>query len=186
VIRPLTDRVKRLIAPKGKTPTALTGQKAATSLLRGDWLYWPSLAFRRETLAAHDFRDDFPIIQDLGVVIDIIVDDGVLVYYPTLAFRYRRHSASASSSALVDGRRLSDEARYLNLAADLIKAKGWRKAARTARRHTISRLQALSLVPGALASRNGSGVRMLLGHVFGGAGHTEARESTKTKESDGS
>ena len=53
---PLADRVKRWLAPRVDTPTLLAGQSLATSLLHGNWLYWPSLVFRTERLRHHSFR----------------------------------------------------------------------------------------------------------------------------------
>ena len=45
--RGLADRVKRHVyAPRGPGETVLYGEPLATSLLRGNWLYFPSLAWR--------------------------------------------------------------------------------------------------------------------------------------------
>ena len=45
-VLPLADRVKqRVLAPRGRDGVAvLRGQQMATSLIRGDWLYWPTAA----------------------------------------------------------------------------------------------------------------------------------------------
>ncbi|MDR1388056.1 MAG: glycosyltransferase [Propionibacteriaceae bacterium] len=171
----LRDLVKaRLVRPRSDRPLLLTGQRAAASLLRGNWLYWPSLAFRRRDLAGVDFRDSFPVIQDLAFVMDLILAGGSLLYVPTVCFRYRRHAASASSSAAIDGSRFEGERRYLALAERLTRAKGWRRAAGRARWRLLSRLDALTIVPGAIASRQWAGLALLLRHVVGfGAGPTE-------------
>jgi len=167
VVLPLADRIKqRMVRPRARAPRLLSGERLATSLLHGDWLYWPSLAFRRDVLAATQFRDGMPLIQDLAVVIDIVAAGGSLLFEPTVCFQYRRHRASASSASLLDGRRFRGERAYFELAAAQVGARGWRRAERAARLHATSRLHAVSLIPHAVRRRPGQ-VRMLLRHAFG-------------------
>lgn len=167
VVRPLADRIKQqVVRPRARGPRLLAGEQLATSLLHGDWLYWPSLAFRRDVLAATDFRDGMPLIQDLAVVMDIVTAGGSLLLEPTVCFRYRRHRASASSASLLDGRRFAGERDYFRLAAAQVRAVGWRRAERAARLHVTSRLHALTLLPSGV--RHGrAAVRTLLRHAFG-------------------
>jgi glycosyltransferase involved in cell wall biosynthesis len=169
VVLRLADRVKRWLTGRPpRHPVVFAGESAAASLLRGNWLYWPSLALKRSTLERHDFRDGFPVIQDLALVIDLLLDGATLVYYPRTAFQYRRHEASASGGAAIAGDRFEIEARYFRLAARLMEGAGWRRAARAARWHVTSRLHALSLVPHALMARDARAVRLLMRHVVGG------------------
>ena len=137
----------------------------ATSLIRGDWLYWPSLTFRTETLKRIDFREGLPIIQDLALVIDIVADGGSLLVEPGVCFAYRRHDASASMEQLADGRRFRGEREYFRQAAAQMDRVGWPRAARAARAHLTSRAHALTLLPRAVAARDGAVVRTLLEHA---------------------
>lgn len=166
---PLVDRVKqRLLAPRGHNRTArLRGQDLAASLLQGNWLYWPSLVFRTPTLQRHDFPDDLPIILDLALLVDIAFDDGELVYAPgPPVFGYRRHAASLSQRALVDGSRFRDERRFYRTVAARARARGWRRAYAAARLRLFSRLHAVTVLPTAFASRNRAGIASTLAHVF--------------------
>lgn len=167
-VSPLVDRVKqRLLAPRGGPGIAvLTGERMATSLIRGDWLYWPSLTFRTEALRQIDFRDDLPVILDLALLMDLAFDGRTLAYNPTLAFSYRRHGNSASQTSLLDGSRFRDERRYYALASGLAHARGWYRAARVAKHRTISRLHALSEIPGVVLHGTADGIRSTLAHVF--------------------
>lgn len=166
VIRPLADRVKRgILTPRGGE-TVLTGEQMATSLLRGDWLYWPSLTFRTETLQRIDFREGLPIIQDLALLIDIAFDGGSLVYTPTLAFSYRRHGSSASQKTLMDGRRFRDEREYYRTARELATDRGWRRTARVARVRMMGRLHAVTELPGVLRHGDRAGLKSTLAHIF--------------------
>lgn len=164
---PIRDIVKqKMLAPKGAGISVLRGEAAALSLLRGDWLYWPSLAFRREAVVSHPFREGLPIIQDLALLIDLIIDDGVLVYNPEKAFNVRRHLKSASATSALDGRRFPDERRYLALATQLMREQGWKTAAHAAHLRLLSRLDALSCVPGALWRRNWAGMKEIARHTL--------------------
>ena len=163
-VNPLGDRVKRAIMPKVTEPTLLEGEPLAVSLLRGNWLYWPALVFRTERVQAFPFREGMPIIQDLALVIDMVAAGESLVLDPTVCFSYRRHTESASSASLLHGRRLPDERRYYADAASQMRARGWHRAALTARLRWTSRLHALTLLPQAVRARSGLGG--LFTHAF--------------------
>ena len=152
----LTDSIKRVVMPRTRQPLLLSGEELAASLLKADWLYWPSLTF----------RPGFPIIQDLALVIDIIAAGGCLLLDPHMCFSYRRHEESASSTSLFDGRRFAGERTYFALAARIMRRNGWHRAARAAKRHTISRAHALSLLPTALRRQDSTAVRTLTTHIL--------------------
>lgn len=164
---PLADVVKqRLVRPRGGPgPYVLAGERLATSLLHGDWLYWPSLAFRRAAVQATPFRPGLPIILDLALVLDMVLAGARLVVEPTEVFAYRRHGASASSVKLLDGSRFAGEREYFELAERLVRERGWGRAARAARWHVTSRLHALTLLPTAVA-RDAAACRVLLRHAL--------------------
>ncbi|MGL4255549.1 MAG: glycosyltransferase family 2 protein [Microbacterium sp.] len=168
IVRPLVDRVKQgVLAPRGGAGIAvLTGERMATSLIRGDWLYWPSLTFRTETMRRIDFRDGLPIIQDLALLMDIAFDGGTLAYNPTIAFSYRRHAGSASQKTLLDGRRFRDERSYYALARRLAEQRRWRRTALTARVRLMSRLHAVAELPGVLRHGTATGLQSTLAHLF--------------------
>lgn len=165
-IVPFTDRVKRLMMPYAPRPRLLSGEHLAASLLRADWLYWPSLVFKRETLQATPFREGFPIIQDLALIIDMIAEGNSLLLDPHVCFSYRRHEESASATSLFDGRRFDGEERYFKLAASIVKRNGWTSAVRAAHFHSTSRAHALTLLPKAIRMRDIQTVKMLASHVF--------------------
>lgn len=167
-VLPLADRVKQnLLAPRGGPGIAvLTGERMATSLMRGDWLYWPSLAFRTETLKRIDFRDGLPIIQDLALLMDVAFEGGTLAYSPTLAFSYRRHSESASQKTLLNGERFRDERSYFRQARQLATTHGWRRTAWTARIRPMSRLHGLAELPRVIQHGTPAGLQSTLAHIF--------------------
>lgn len=143
----------------------LSGEDLATSLLRGNWLYWPSLVFRTTRVKRHAFRTDLPIILDLALVLDMVADGSELVLDPTVTFAYRRHGTSLSGTSLNDGSRFEQDRRYFGDAAAQMQARGWPRATRAARSRWTSRLHALTLLPGAARTRDVRGLRQALQHA---------------------
>lgn len=168
VVTTLADTAKqRLVRPRGSGLQLVSGEAIAANLMHGDWLYWPSLAFRTDKIREVDFREGFPIIQDLALVMDMVYRGDQLLIEPTLCFSYRRHSASASSAKLVDGSRFAGERAYFSLAAGQAKELDWKRAERAARLRLTSRAHAATLLPGALLRRNRSAAKALARHIFG-------------------
>lgn len=164
----LSDRVKALIRPRVTGPTVLGGEELAASLLRGNWLYWPSLVFRVDALARRSFRPDYPIILDLALILDAVADGDRLLLAPHVCFAYRRHDDSASSVSLLQGDRFADERRYFAEVAASLRSHGWPRAARAARTHWTSRLHAVALLPQALRARSRTATARVLRHVVSG------------------
>lgn len=168
VVRTLVDSTKQhIVRPRTRGPRLLSGEHLAANLMHGDWLYWPSLAFRTDKIRQVDFRDGFPIIQDLALIMDMIYNGDQLLIEPTVCFQYRRHSNSASSTKLVDGSRFAGEREYFAVAAAQAQELGWNRAARSARLRFTSRAHAASLLPKAVLSKNSSAVKALVRHTFG-------------------
>lgn len=165
-IQTLVDRVKGMVAPRPDHAVELRGEDLAVSLLRGNWLYWPSLAFLRERIERFEFRPGLPLVQDLALVMDMVYAGESVLIEPTECFSYRRHSASASGANIIEGRRFGDDRRYFAIAASQAHEHGWRRAERAARLRLTSRAHALSLLPGALLRGRASAARPLLTHAF--------------------
>lgn len=164
----LGDEVKkRLYAPKEKSRRlVLSGEPLAANLLGGNWLYFPSIAWRADAVKEISFREDLSVIQDLALIIELIRRGEKLVVEPVTAFRYRRHSGSLSSAEAVTGARFGEAVRFFNEVAVELDRHGWPKAARAARRHLSMRLHALTLLPGALRQRRTDTIRTLLGYAL--------------------
>jgi GT2 family glycosyltransferase len=166
--RSLVDTVKqRLLRPPAPVPTLLEGDRLAAGLMHGNWLYWPSLVFERDSLQAQDFRDEFSVIQDLALILDLLIAGGRLLVVDAEVFCYRRHAASASSAELVNGSRFKGEREFFGLAGRLSMTAGWRRTRRAARLHLTSRLHALALLPTALRRGDGRGALLLVRHAAG-------------------
>lgn len=168
VVSTLVDSVKQtIVRPRGRGRQVISGEAIASNLMHGDWLYWPSLAFRTDKIREVDFRDGFPIIQDLALVMDMVYKGDQLLIDPAVCFQYRRHSNSASSTKLIDGSRFAGEREYFAVSAAQAEALGWHRAARSARLRLTSRAHSISLLPKAVLNRNSTAVKALVRHSFG-------------------
>lgn len=161
----LVDRTKRrLYAPR--TPRALLGgEDLAAGLLRGNWLYFPSICWRTEAVQRFGFRSDLGVIQDLALVVDLLLAGEWLATTPEVCFSYRRHAASESSATAYSGHRFEEAKRFFRETADRLDAFGWHRAARVSRRHLSSRLHALTLLPGAVRHAGRPGAAAMLRHA---------------------
>jgi hypothetical protein len=117
-------------------------------------------------LRRHGFDPGLDVVQDLGMLLDIIADGGQLVLDDRVVFQYRRHRTSVSAATAVDGTRFAQERELFARQERRFRAQGWRRAAASARRHWSSRLNALTQLPAARRAGGGA-VRSLLGHAFG-------------------
>jgi len=153
-LRPLVDRVKRLTAPRVRGRRVMGGEDLAVSLLRGNWMYFPSIAFRRAELQRHGFRPGYDLVLDLDLYLRLLLHGGDAVLLEQPGIEYRRHQAGLSSARADDGSRFDEEAAFFAETFASMRAAGWPRAARAANVHWTSRLHALCKVPGLLAAGN--------------------------------
>lgn len=149
---PLADRVKRITTPAIHGRRVMGGEELAASLLHGNWMYFPSVAFRREVLQRHGFRPGYDIVLDLDLYLRILLAGGKAVLLADPGIEYRRHRASLSSAEALSGVRFDEELAYFAEAAGLTEAAGWPRAVRAARWHWTSRLHSVAKVPALLAA----------------------------------
>ncbi|GAA3245680.1 glycosyltransferase family 2 protein [Dactylosporangium siamense] len=168
VVRTLADSTKRRVyAPKISGTVVMSGEELAVSLLRGNWLYFPSLCWRTSEMKAVGFDASLQVIQDLRLILELVTRGGTLVATDEVAFQYRRHGSSLSSSSAVTGGRFSEARDFFLATAARMDAHGWHKAARAARWHLSSRIHALTMLPAAAKQRSGSSVTVLTKYALG-------------------
>lgn len=169
VVRTLADTTKRRVyAPRFDGTVTMAGEDLAVSLLRGNWLYFPSLCWRTEEIRAVGFDPALRVIQDLALILQLVVRGGTLVADDRVVFQYRRHGESLSAASAVTGNRFSEAREFFLAAAARMDAHGWPRAARAARWHLSSRIHALTMLPAAAKQRSGGSVRVLTRYAFGG------------------
>ena len=142
-VRPLTDRVKDLLKPHVGQDVLLGGSRLVSSLVSGNWLYFPAIAWRTEVLVEFGFRTDQTTVMDLDLELRLLFSGHTLAYTPERLFRYRRHDSSVSSREAVLGRRFEEERVVSEYAARTAAEHNWRTAAVLANLRPTSRLHEL-------------------------------------------
>ena len=141
IYKPLTDKVKSIISLK---PGVYSGEKLATSLCNGNWLYFPSILWRTEIVKKYGFNNKYKIAEDLFLILQLILDGKTLKVGNIPAFQYRRFSQSLSSREKVRGGvRFNEEREVYKRYRILFKQKGWRRASYAASLRTTSRINEL-------------------------------------------
>lgn len=148
-----SDQVKKTIRESQSSSTVLSGESLAKSLMKGNWMYFPSIVWKTKTIQEIGFRPGFHVCQDLGLAMDLIMQGGEMALIEDEVFRYRRHQESDSSVKAINGERFKDEKYFFKVMAHDLKEIGWSSAARSARRHSTSRLHAVSLIPTCLSRK---------------------------------
>lgn len=168
VYKPLGDKVKDFLRARtvGESSEAiLSGEPIAKSLITGDWLYFPSVAWRSSAIKGHSFRQQYDVVQDLALAMDIIMGGGKMLVSSTVCFQYRRHRESDSSIRALDGRRFAEERAFFDECVRDFRRLNWNDAAQAARLHISSRLHALTLAPKVVEKRMWPGLRKLMAHA---------------------
>lgn len=162
----VVDTLKAWTRPRSKQPVVLAGEDMAASLLHSGWHYFPSLAWRLESIRDIGFQPEYDVVQDLALLIDLAASGGgIVVSTDETVFHYRRHGASDSSVRASDGRRFNEERLFFRTQAERFAALGWNRAAWAARLHWTSRMHALLLLLRSLPGATAADVRTLGRHV---------------------
>jgi len=165
-VRPLGDRLKARLNPAHAGPAVVEGEPLMTSLMRGNWTYFPSLVWRRERIATIGFRQDLQIALDLVALVTLVLNGERLLVTNHVVFEYRRHRASASSISAANADRFLEERRVYKEFEQRARSRHWLRAARAARLRLTSRLHALALVPRSIRCRAWTKSKAYLRHAL--------------------
>jgi glycosyltransferase involved in cell wall biosynthesis len=148
-----SDQVKKNIRESQGMSRVLSGESLARSLMKGNWMYFPSIVWKTKTIQEIGFRAGFHVCQDLGLAMDLIMQGGEMALIEDEIFRYRRHQASDSSVKAINGERFKDERHFFSVMAKDLQSIGWNSASRAAKIHGTSRLHAASLIPSCIVRK---------------------------------
>ena len=139
-LRSVPDLVKRLIEPRASEDFTLEGEAGLRLLMRGQFIFCPSLCFRRSVVGPVPFSDRWRMVPDLEVISGLLLEGRALVGIPEVGYAYRRHGDSQTAILTDSSERFSEELAIFAEIADRADARGWTRAARVARRSHIVRL----------------------------------------------
>lgn len=136
---PLPDIIKKMLRPNRSG--VCNGEKLATSLCRGNWLYFPSITWKTSTIKKYRFDAKYKILEDVVLELNLIKDGGKLFVDTITTFRYRRFDNSLSSKEKAKGGvRFQEENEVYDSFATTFKELNWTKASRAARLRVTSRI----------------------------------------------
>jgi glycosyltransferase involved in cell wall biosynthesis len=133
------DIAKRVIEPRTER-VVLAGEDGLARLMRGQTVFCPSLCYRRSRLAEAPFSTRWEMVLDLALLAEFLLGDQQLVGIRDVEYAYRRHAASQSAELTENTQRFREEIALFDEIAAKAEARGWERAARTARNKRIVRL----------------------------------------------
>ena len=142
-VKPLNDRVKNFIAPKNDS--LHDGQRLATTFLKGDWVYNPSLLWKVKYLQGLRYDESLKTAMDLDILLRMTFGGESLYRAKEKVFEYRRHSEAVSSKN-AGTQRLGEELSIHRRAFEECLKLNWKNASRWAKRAPTSRLHGLLIL----------------------------------------
>lgn len=163
---PVTDRVKDWLRIDVDRPSVIDPETMTASLLRGNWMYFPATAWRRDLALRHGFEPRYEIVLDWLLMLQLLQDDHPVLLDPAVTFEYRRHAESVSSGAALDITRFHEEKALVLGMREVASRRGWQLAARRASWHSTSRLHAVITLGRRLAGGRVRGSGALVAHAL--------------------
>ena len=143
IVKTIPDLVKKVLRPSLKKITVFKNNKIFSNLMLGDWLYFPAILWKTETLKQTKFDDNFHTAMDLDVFIRLLSNDQKLAFIKSKVLGYRRHSQSASSLYAKSIGRFDEEFLCHKNALDIARRKNWKTGAILAQLALTVRLHAI-------------------------------------------
>jgi glycosyltransferase involved in cell wall biosynthesis len=142
-VQTVPDIFKKLLRPSLKRVTIFQNDKIFSNLMLGDWLYFPAILWKTETLKQTKFDANFHTAMDLDVFIRLLSDDQRIAFIKSKVLGYRRHSQSASSLYAKSIGRFDEEFLCHKNALEIARRKNWKTGAFLAQLALTVRLHAI-------------------------------------------
>jgi hypothetical protein len=141
--RTLTDAVKQVIQPKAKGLVVSVGEDGLASMLRGSWIYCPTLCFRRSHLPSVPFDNSWRFMLDFDLIARIFLNGQQIIGTTSKLYRYRRHDGAQTRVLTNELTRFEEELAFYEQMYRAAKERQWLTAQRHAKRATVIRLHLL-------------------------------------------
>ena len=143
IVKTTPDLVKWILRPSLKKITIFQNNKIFSNLMLGDWLYFPAILWKTETLQQTKFDGNFHTAMYLDVFIRLLSNDQKLAFIKSKVLGYRRHSQSASSLYAKSIGRFDEEFLCHKNALEIARRKNWKTGAFLAQLALTVRLHAI-------------------------------------------
>ncbi len=137
-VRSLPDRAKRIIA-RPRTDHDVAGDAGLAGLATGNYIYCPSLCYRRSVVGQRPFDDRWRFVVDLAYVSDLLLAGHRLRSIRQPLYEYRRHKGNETKAMTDDASRFGEELALSRRIATQARALGWRRTESAARRRWLVR-----------------------------------------------
>jgi glycosyltransferase involved in cell wall biosynthesis len=131
------DIAKKILHPFLREPCIVEGDDGLRSLLRGNFIFCPTVTYRVSRLIPPVFDESLKMSLDLQSFADAILRGERFVGTKAIHYSYRRHSASTTATLNADASRFDEELRTYRRIADSAGEAGFSGSASTGRRALI-------------------------------------------------
>jgi glycosyltransferase involved in cell wall biosynthesis len=143
IVKTIPDLVKKALRPSLKKITVFKNNKIFSNLMLGDWMYFPAILWKTETLKQIKFDGYFHTAMDLDVFIRLLNNDQKIAFIKSKVLGYRRHNQSASSLYAKSIGRFDEEFLCHKNALEIARRKNWKTGAFLAQLALTVRLHAI-------------------------------------------
>jgi Glycosyl transferase family 2 len=140
------DTYKRWIAPRPGVQGALElcGEDGVEALLRGNFIFCPTLCYRKSRLPQRLFDPTYKMVLDMEFVIRMLMVGHSVVGLPDrLLYAYRRHDDNATAQLTRDHGRFVEECDFYSKLGGECRRHGYLRASRVAEQKRIIKLNVL-------------------------------------------
>ena len=131
------DVAKKILHPALPEPCIVAGDAGLRSLLRGDFIFCPTVTYRVDRLRQPVFDESLRMTLDLQSFANAILRGEQFVGTKAAHYYYRRHAASTTSTLNANASRFEEELDTYRCIADTASRTGFDRSARTGRRAAI-------------------------------------------------
>jgi glycosyltransferase involved in cell wall biosynthesis len=163
------DQVKRMLVPRHQQTLVLQGDGGLAALLRGNFIFCPSLCFRRSRMTLR-FDPRWRFMLDMHLTVRLLLAGERLVGVPREPlYLYRRHADNATARLTAELTRFREEHAFYEEVAAQARTQELHRAARVAGRQRILQLNLGFHIARDLAAfrlRDGAEKARLFGDLF--------------------
>ncbi|ABV37598.1 glycosyl transferase, family 2 [Shewanella sediminis HAW-EB3] len=139
------DKIKNYIKPNNSI-VKLTGDNGLASLLKGCFIFCPSICYKTSVIKKYKFREKWKMVLDLDLYARLLFNGYSMYGTSKEAYRYRRHDNNQTAKLTKDFKRFDEEVLLYDDISRKAKKNGWKNTERVARNKTIIKLHLLFLV----------------------------------------
>ena len=134
----LPDAVKRL-ARRPRTDHLVEGDRDLASVLANNYIFCPTLCFRRAAVGDQPFDERWRMVMDLDLVAGLLLRGERLAAVRSPLYEYRRHTGNQTNVLTSSAVRFEEELALYREVAARASDQGWSRTARAARHRSMVR-----------------------------------------------